>query len=700
MAAPSSPNELFLGGLVLASVVAALLPFAAPELPVAWRGFGSLQQLSRLGLLAAAIFMQWKHAFVKHSIIAFYCFTLLVPFLLLALFPVYNWRAVTRVRLTTACFLLSFTGFTLTSGLDWPTYLASLPDTLVAKGKSVLDPSPIRKGMEQDKAQKERDSALPLVRARVQEASVDILSFEQGVLLLNHLNWKPRPVFQSYSAYTPWLLEANAEFFRSAEAPQYVLFKLQTIDGRFPTLDDGPALLAILQKYRPVLVEKSYLLLERCQNLHDAPSGQVVLNKQIRFGEELDLRGLPGKFHTLAVKITPSLKGRLRKFVYQPPAMTIQLRVSGTRDILTFRLIPAMAENGFILNPLLQAGEHIVNLYDYEKPQGNTVTAFRIVCTDPGSYTDTMAVTIKSFPRLVGPQFDPRVLNHVRYPVMKTPFTAAKAKEPITVVTCDGKAVLRAHAPSEIEFDLPARLQEHLLTGYFGLLPGTWEDEQNHTDGVQFAVEYTPAGGSPQVLFQRYLDPHAHPKDRGMQKFATWLPAGPKGKVVLRAYNLPDKNDHLDQAYWTEVEIEGLQTEPQDQHQADDDGAKYKELIQQVHKAVRIAVPAGCTVLVVSKWDNDLTRLPGRNGWHFPQTKDGTYAEPPADSAEAIACLEALRTKGGQFLLIPEPYSWWLEHYQQFKEHLDNRYRCVHRDQSCIIYQLSNGKQDKKGKPR
>jgi hypothetical protein len=81
--------------------------------------------------------------------------------------------------------------------------------------------------------------------------------------------------------------------------------------------------------------------------------------------------------------------------------------------------------------------------------------------------------------------------------------------------------------------------------------------------------------------------------------------------------------------------------------------------------------------------------LEGRKGWHFPQTADGEYAGNPADSAEAIAQLEKLRAKGGQFLLFPEPYFWWLEHYKEFKEHLDRRYRRLLSNGHCIIYQLS-----------
>jgi hypothetical protein len=64
----------------------------------------------------------------------------------------------------------------------------------------------------------------------------------------------------------------------------------------------------------------------------------------------------------------------------------------------------------------------------------------------------------------------------------------------------------------------------------------------------------------------------------------------------------------------------------------------------------------------------------------------------PLDSDEAVARLEALREKGAEFLLVPCTAFWWLEHYPEFKSHLENRYRVIAdaktSDNSCIIFDL------------
>ncbi len=117
----------------------------------------------------------------------------------------------------------------------------------------------------------------------------------------------------------------------------------------------------------------------------------------------------------------------------------------------------------------------------------------------------------------------------------------------------------------------------------------------------------------------------------------------------------------------------------------------YQQLIQHIRERVRNLLPPGATVMVVSKGDDQLLQLADHQGWHFPQTEQGVYAGCyPADSAEAIAHLEALRAKGGEFLVFPEPAFWWLEHYHEFKQHLESHYRLVdHQEDAYMIFALT-----------
>ncbi len=116
----------------------------------------------------------------------------------------------------------------------------------------------------------------------------------------------------------------------------------------------------------------------------------------------------------------------------------------------------------------------------------------------------------------------------------------------------------------------------------------------------------------------------------------------------------------------------------------------YQQLIGRIREIVRNTTPPNATVIVVSRGDEELLKLDGRTGWHFPQTEDGIYAGYyPADSAAAITELETLRARGGDFVLFPSTTFWWLDYYPELKQHLDANYpKIVERLDACIIYCL------------
>jgi hypothetical protein len=118
----------------------------------------------------------------------------------------------------------------------------------------------------------------------------------------------------------------------------------------------------------------------------------------------------------------------------------------------------------------------------------------------------------------------------------------------------------------------------------------------------------------------------------------------------------------------------------------------YLELKERIKPIVDAIVPPGEIVLVVSRGDESLIELTGREGWHFPQEGDGAYAgRHPTDSAEATAQLEELRRRGARYLLIPASDAWWVEHYSDFGRHLSERYeRLTHAGAPCLVFRLEH----------
>jgi hypothetical protein len=116
----------------------------------------------------------------------------------------------------------------------------------------------------------------------------------------------------------------------------------------------------------------------------------------------------------------------------------------------------------------------------------------------------------------------------------------------------------------------------------------------------------------------------------------------------------------------------------------------YQHLIVRVRQVVHNTLPPKVTVIVISKGDDELLKLDGRRAWHFPQNEKGIYAGYyPPDSSAALAHLKVLRSKGGNYLLIPSTAFWWLDHYAEFGQYLKRHCRLVVRQEdACVIYSL------------
>jgi hypothetical protein len=116
----------------------------------------------------------------------------------------------------------------------------------------------------------------------------------------------------------------------------------------------------------------------------------------------------------------------------------------------------------------------------------------------------------------------------------------------------------------------------------------------------------------------------------------------------------------------------------------------YERLADQVCRVVETVVPPDSRVLVVSKGDANLVRLVDRRGEHFPQAENGSYAGyHPQDSSAAIEHLESLRGEEVAYLVFPKTAFWWLDHYAEFRQHLESRYGGpLHRDETCVIFAL------------
>lgn len=119
---------------------------------------------------------------------------------------------------------------------------------------------------------------------------------------------------------------------------------------------------------------------------------------------------------------------------------------------------------------------------------------------------------------------------------------------------------------------------------------------------------------------------------------------------------------------------------------------EYAELVVRLRQKLPDLVPGERRLLVVSKGDDLLVQLDGRDAGHFPQDAEGRWAGfHPKTDADAIGHLETLRLQGADALVFPMTSFWWLEHYPELAEHLQRKYALIHRDDDCEVFGLWNG---------
>jgi hypothetical protein len=203
------------------------------------------------------------------------------------------------------------------------------------------------------------EAALPKVKESVGNATIDMFGFLPGAILLNDLNYKPRPMPINFAATTQILMERNAEFYRNdATAPEYLLALIWQIDGRFPPQDDALAMPEVLEHYAPVLMDTNgFILLKRTPGAPDLQ--RMFLGSQtIGWGESVPLPQTGTNLLWCSADIHFSLLGKMRSTFFQPAQLFIVLQ-SASHRLGPVRLLQSGATTGFMLRPL------IVNSVDF-----------------------------------------------------------------------------------------------------------------------------------------------------------------------------------------------------------------------------------------------------------------------------------------------------------------------------------------------
>lgn len=188
---------------------------------------------------------------------------------------------------------------------------------------------------------------VPLPRV---EGTVDLYPDDQLVLVANGMTRRSRPVFQSYSAYTPRLIALNERQLRRPERPRTIFVDLAPIDGRWPTSEDGPNLMTIVADYRLRRSTSAYLMFE------DARRAGYRLRRvgtvRSSLGAAIAVPPVASGPIWVTVDVRRTLLGKLEELVFRPATLYLDAQLADGRRV-RHRLVSGVAHDGFLLSPYL-----------------------------------------------------------------------------------------------------------------------------------------------------------------------------------------------------------------------------------------------------------------------------------------------------------------------------------------------------------
>lgn len=193
--------------------------------------------------------------------------------------------------------------------------------------------------------------------------TADIISYGQGRLVAAGIQYRPRPVIQSYSAYTPYLMKKNADFLKGSKAPDNIFFAVEPIDGRLPALEDGELWLVLIDRYEFVAQRGDIAHFRLRSSSFVVPANAMTKDlggAVTKLGGKVVLPQAPFPLW-VEIKVQSTWLGHIRNAFFKLPELEIVITTTdGAKH--PYRYIASMGESGFLLSPLIKSSDDFVVL--------------------------------------------------------------------------------------------------------------------------------------------------------------------------------------------------------------------------------------------------------------------------------------------------------------------------------------------------
>ncbi len=188
--------------------------------------------------------------------------------------------------------------------------------------------------------------------------SVDVYPYETTYIYANGLNWQPRPVFQSYVAYTRWLDRRNAMFFDSPRAPRFIIWDIGnflgetwSIDRRYLLNDEPLTVYEIFSHYKLIYRDKAIAIFEK-SSANRLKEPKVIASEKSYWNEWVRVPPVENGIIRAKIDISRKFMGSLKRLIYKEEEFFIEYKLE-SGEIKKYRLVIDNGISGVWITPLI-----------------------------------------------------------------------------------------------------------------------------------------------------------------------------------------------------------------------------------------------------------------------------------------------------------------------------------------------------------
>jgi hypothetical protein len=249
----------------------------------------------------------------------------------------------------------------------------------------------------------------PVIRNGIGDATVDVFPIDVWLAQLNDLNYSPRPVLQSYSAYCGVFDSLNAMHFYGTDRPEYLLSWTWSIDQRYPAWDESmtKAMIHLNYDYAGYVSLKNetvlsndygnYLVFKAKPGTRESPKFEKLYEKTVLLNDTIHIN-FPGDAPIyMSADIAYTAAGTIHTFISQPPLLEVTLFFdSACTSGAIYRAVKPIIENPVLINKYIGLSTDFLNFVSGALSYDRDIKAFSFHA-DPKEVRSKITLTFYRF---------------------------------------------------------------------------------------------------------------------------------------------------------------------------------------------------------------------------------------------------------------------------------------------------------------